>query len=66
MVVQLSDSTPQHRDNFLKLVDDQFYDSLIFHRVIREFMVQGGDPQSKGADANARLGKRRSRLHHRS
>ena len=52
----LSDSTPQHRDNFLKLVDEQFYDSLIFHRVIREFMVQGGDPQSKGADANARLG----------
>ena len=56
MIVQLSDSTPQHRDNFLKLVDEQFYDSLIFHRVIREFMVQGGDPQSKGADANARLG----------
>ena len=55
MIVQLSDSTPQHRDNFLKLVDEQFYDSLIFHRVIREFMVQGGDPQSKGADANARL-----------
>lgn len=56
MIVQLSDSTPQHRDNFLKLVDEQFYDSLIFHRVIREFMVQGGDPQSKGADVNARLG----------
>ena len=56
MVVQLSDSTPQHRDNFLKLVDEQFYDSLIFHRVIREFMVQGGDPQSKGASATARLG----------
>ena len=56
MVVHLSDSTPQHRDNFLKLVEDQFYDSLIFHRVIQEFMVQGGDPQSKGAEANARLG----------
>ena len=56
MIVLLSDSTPQHRDNFLKLVDEQFYDSLIFHRVIREFMVQGGDPQSKGADANVRLG----------
>ena len=56
MVVQLSDSTPQHRDNFLKLVEDQFYDSLIFHRVIREFMVQGGDPQSKGAGESARLG----------
>ena len=56
MVVQLSDSTPQHRDNFLKLVDDQFYDSLIFHRVIREFMVQGGDPQSRGAGAETRLG----------
>ncbi len=56
MVVMLSDSTPQHRDNFLKLVDEQFYDSLIFHRVINEFMVQGGDPQSKGAAPNARLG----------
>ena len=56
MVVLLSDSTPLHRDNFLQLVDSQYYDGLLFHRVIREFMVQGGDPMSRGAAENARLG----------
>lgn len=56
MVVQLSDSTPKHRDNFLKLVEEGFYDSLLFHRVINEFMVQGGDPDSRGAAQGARLG----------
>lgn len=56
MVVQLSDSTPKHRDNFLKLVEEGFYDSTLFHRVINEFMIQGGDPASKGADGSTRLG----------
>ena len=56
MVVALSDSTPLHRDNFVKLVEEQFYDSLLFHRVISGFMVQGGGPGSKNAPAGARLG----------
>lgn len=56
MKVKLYDSTPQHRDNFKKLVDDGFYDGLLFHRVINGFMIQGGDPDSKGAPASQRLG----------
>ncbi len=56
MIVQLSDSTPQHRDNFVKLAEEGFYDSLLFHRVIRGFMVQGGDPTSRNAALGARLG----------
>ena len=56
MVVKLYDSTPLHRDNFIKLVKQGFYDSLLFHRVIQDFMIQGGDPESKNADSAAMLG----------
>jgi peptidyl-prolyl cis-trans isomerase B (cyclophilin B) len=56
MVVLLSDSTPQHRDNFIKLAEEGFYDGLLFHRVMGKFMIQGGDPNSRGAKKGARLG----------
>ncbi|WP_111669942.1 peptidylprolyl isomerase [Algoriphagus litoralis] len=56
ILLQLSDETPLHRDNFVKLVESGTYDSLLFHRVIKEFMIQGGDTQSKYADSVARLG----------
>jgi cyclophilin family peptidyl-prolyl cis-trans isomerase len=54
--IRLYDETPQHRDNFLKLVKEGYYNDLLFHRVIKDFMVQGGDPNSKGAPANKALG----------
>lgn len=56
MTIRLSDSTPLHRDNFLKLVKVGFYDSLLFHRVMNGFMIQGGDPNSKAAVSSMPLG----------
>ncbi|MFN4080961.1 MAG: peptidylprolyl isomerase [Saprospiraceae bacterium] len=56
IVLKLYDSTPIHRDNFIKLVEEGFYDSLLFHRVIPGFMIQGGDPNSKNAAPGALVG----------
>ncbi len=56
IVVRLYDSTPLHRDNFIKLAKDGFYDGLLFHLVINNFMIQGVDPNSKDATAEQFLG----------
>src|SRR5258706_6733959 len=56
IIVRLYDSTPLHRDNFLKLVKTGYYDSVLFHRVIQNFMIQGGDPNSKQAKSGEPLG----------
>ncbi len=56
IVVRLYDETPIHRDNFVKLVKEGYYDGTLFHRVIKNFMIQGGDPDSKGAPAEKMLG----------
>ncbi len=53
----LFDETPKHKANFLKLVDQKFYDGLLFHRVIEDFMIQGGDPESKNATEKQVIGK---------
>lgn len=56
IVVELYNDTPLHRDNFLKLVSEGFYDGVLFHRVIDSFMIQTGDPKSKDAEAGSMLG----------
>ena len=56
LIVKLYNQTPLHRDNFIKLANEGFYDDLLFHRVINGFMIQGGDPDSKNAEAGKRLG----------
>lgn len=56
ITLKLYDDTPLHKENFLKLVDEGFYDGLLFHRVINDFMIQGGDPTSRNAGPDAHLG----------
>lgn len=56
IVVRLYDETPLHRDNFLKLATTGYYDNVLFHRVIKDFMIQGGDPNSKEAVPGAQYG----------
>lgn len=56
MKVKLYNETPQHRDNFIKLAKEGFYDGTLFHRVIKDFMIQGGDPNSKDAKPGQALG----------
>ena len=56
MVIRLYDLTPGHRDNMIKLVKEGFYEGQLFHRVIKDFMIQGGDPHSVNADRGQRLG----------
>lgn len=56
IIVHLYDETPKHRDNFIKLASEGYYNGTLFHRVIKDFMIQGGDPDSIGAPAGKMLG----------
>jgi len=56
ITIKLYNETPLHRDNFIKLVNDGFYNGLLFHRVIPNFMIQGGDPDSRNAQPGQQLG----------
>lgn len=56
IIVKLSNKTPKHRDNFIKLTKQKFYDSILFHRVIKDFMIQAGDPDTKKAEPGKRYG----------
>ena len=56
ITVRLYDETPLHRDNFVKLAKEGYFDGMLFHRVIRDFMIQGGDPDSKTASPGQSLG----------
>lgn len=56
MEFKLYNSTPVHRDNFIKLINEGFYEDLLFHRIMPNFMAQGGDPKSKGAGPDVQLG----------
>lgn len=54
--IKLYNETPKHRDNFIKLVNEGYFNNLLFHRVIKDFMIQGGDPESRNAPAGKQLG----------
>lgn len=56
MLLKLYNETPKHRDNFLKLVKEGYYNDLLFHRVMQDFMIQGGDPDSRNAKPGVQLG----------
>ena len=56
LILKLYNETPAHRDNMIKLIKEGFFQDHLFHRVIKDFMIQGGDPHSKGAEKGQRLG----------